>query len=184
MAKGIQNFTNVDTTNPTDYPNGSIKDAPNGVGMNRTTFDDIFQFFSKLCRFNSIAPNNTPDNEANGFQYVEALRATSCSKLVKTFISGLDGDVVTITRAEIIAAFGNTGDFSKGVGDAANLLVDFHISVAVQLTDPLTDWSYHTPDTSTNSGVPVTVDRTTGDIDISLDLQPSDDANVRVTIIG
>lgn len=184
MAKGIQNFTNVDTTNPTDYPNGSIKDAPNGVAMNRTTFDDIFQFFSKLCRFNSITPNNTPDNEANGFQYVEALRATSCSKFTKTFVSGLDGDIVTITRAEMVAAFGNSGDFSLGVGAANNVLVDFHISVAYQFTDGgLTDWTVINPAVST-SGAIVSVDRTTGDIDITLSLAPSDDVNVRVTVIG
>jgi hypothetical protein len=130
----------------------------------------------------SISPNNTPDNEANGFQYVDALRAAVCSKFIKTFVSDLDGDVVTITGAEISSAFG-TSDFSVGVGDTVNPLVDFHISVAIQAFGS-GDWTIHTPDNASNSTMVTSVDPASGDIDITLGLSPASGSNVRVTLIG
>jgi hypothetical protein len=147
------------------------------------TNGDIQIFFDKLLRLAGITPNGLPDNETNEYQLVKALRSAVCSKYVKTFVSDLDGDVVSITRAELVAAFGINGDFSKGVGATNNVLVDFHISVAIQVNGS-GDWLIYPANSQSSASIPVSVDSSTGDIEISLDLAPTTNSNVRVVIIG
>ena len=66
MAKGIQNYPNINTTDPTAYPNGIIKDTPNGTPVNVVTNADIHSTLDKLLRYQGANANNTPDNETNG----------------------------------------------------------------------------------------------------------------------
>lgn len=76
MAIGIGNFTNKDTTDPSNYPNGCVKDDPAGIvgtHLRKETLNDIFLTFDKLLRDAGLTANNTFDNESNGYQYVEAL---------------------------------------------------------------------------------------------------------------
>src|ERR1700761_9500711 len=78
MAIGIQNFPNIDTTDPTNFPNGRIKDDPAGVvgtPVKEETWGDMAIFFDKLMRMAGQTANNTPDNETNGYQYITALRS-------------------------------------------------------------------------------------------------------------
>lgn len=72
------NQPNVDKSDLTNYPNGRIRNndgSGNGTGVNEATKGDIHQFFEKLMRLYDIAPNDLPDNETNGFQLIEALKA-------------------------------------------------------------------------------------------------------------
>ena len=76
MAKGIENYPNIDTTDPTNYPNGNIKDDPAGLigtPINKLTTADIHQTFYRALNRSNITANNTPDNATNGYQYALAL---------------------------------------------------------------------------------------------------------------
>lgn len=75
MAIGIENQDNIIAPDAT-YPNGDIKDRSGstpGTPVNRKVYADIHQFFAKLLRLATITANDTPDNEINGFQYIDAL---------------------------------------------------------------------------------------------------------------
>lgn len=78
MAVGIENFTNIDTSNPTAYPKGNLQDdaaGVNGTPLNVATLGDIFQTFAKLLDAAGITANGTPDNVTNGYQYFDAMQA-------------------------------------------------------------------------------------------------------------
>lgn len=69
---------NVDNSNLVDYPDGRVKDntgAGDGTPVNERVYGDIHQTVSKLMRLYGITPNDLPDNETNGFQIVDAIRA-------------------------------------------------------------------------------------------------------------
>lgn len=87
MAIGLVNYPNRDTTDPTNYPDGRIKDDPAGlVGtpIKESTIGDYVQFFDYLLRSNGITPNNTPDNVTNTYQYIQGLLATVLNNYVVT----------------------------------------------------------------------------------------------------
>lgn len=68
---------NVDNSDLVNYPDGRIRDddgTNNGTGVNRSVYGDLHSAISKLMRLYAITPNGLPDNETNGFQYIEALR--------------------------------------------------------------------------------------------------------------
>ena len=74
---GIQNFVNVDATDPTNYPNGALKDDPlgvNGVPLNKDTLNDMELFFDKMMRVAGFTANNLLDNETNGYQTLTAMQ--------------------------------------------------------------------------------------------------------------
>lgn len=69
---------NIDNSNPLIYPNGRIKDntgSGNGTPVNEFVYGDLHEMKDKLMRLYGITPNDLPDNEVNGFQLVDALRA-------------------------------------------------------------------------------------------------------------
>lgn len=77
MARNLQNQQNIV---PPDviYPFGRIKDNPGdntGTPINEALYGDIHQFFAKLFNHSGLTYNNLPDNNTNGFQLWEALRA-------------------------------------------------------------------------------------------------------------
>ena len=77
MARNKANAPNIQA--PTgDYPNGRIRDndgTNNGTPVNEFIYGDIHENIAKLMRRYSISYNNLPDNETNGYQFIEALRA-------------------------------------------------------------------------------------------------------------
>lgn len=78
MAIGIENYTNVDTTDPTNYPLGQIADdttgtAGDGTPVDVDTMGDINQTFYRALAQGGITANALPDNVTNGYQYAEAL---------------------------------------------------------------------------------------------------------------
>src|SRR4051812_40833786 len=75
MARGLQNYTNINAPDAT-YPNGDIKDnagSNNGTPVNRAVYSDIHQTFAKFLREAGITPNGNAENESNGYQYYAAL---------------------------------------------------------------------------------------------------------------
>lgn len=75
MAIGIRNFPNV-TAPGAPYPDGNIIDdngTGNGTPLNVFVHADYHQFFAKLLRDAVITASDQPDNDANGYQYAQAL---------------------------------------------------------------------------------------------------------------
>lgn len=75
MANGLQNYPNIQAPD-SDYPDGNIRDkgiAIAGTGVNALVYGDTHQTLAKLLRLSEITPNALPDNEYNGFQYIQAL---------------------------------------------------------------------------------------------------------------
>lgn len=69
---------NVDNSDLVNFPNGRIKDntgAGDGTAVSERTKGDMHQFFEKVMRLYGITSNELPDNETNGFQLVDAVRA-------------------------------------------------------------------------------------------------------------
>jgi len=71
------NRTDVEKSDLVKYPSGRIKDnsgVGDGTAVNEATKGDFHQMLEKLMRLYAIIPNDLPDNEANGFQLIDALR--------------------------------------------------------------------------------------------------------------
>lgn len=80
MAIGLENYENISPPD-SDYPDGNIKDNTglfDGTPFDKNTYADIHQTFAKLLRLATITPNGLPENEYNGFQYLEAMRKLFC----------------------------------------------------------------------------------------------------------
>lgn len=83
---------NVDNSDLANYPDGRIKDntgSGDGTGVNERVYGDLHSNISKLLRLYGITPNNTPDNETNGYQIIDGLRALSTKN---TIVQNLDKD--------------------------------------------------------------------------------------------
>lgn len=76
--RALNSNPNVDNSDLSNYPDGRVKDntgSGNGTGVNERVYGDLHQAIAKLMRLYGIIPSGLPDNEANGFQIVEALKA-------------------------------------------------------------------------------------------------------------
>src|SRR3569833_2162937 len=77
MAIGIQHLTNIDTSTPSLFPNGCIKNDTglgDGTPADKLAVNDFYFFFDKLLRLAGITASNTFDSES-GAQYIDALTA-------------------------------------------------------------------------------------------------------------
>lgn len=76
MARGLQNYPGVSAPD-SDYPNGNIVDGATPVTAE--VYSDMHQTLAKVMRETGpdvgTSPNGLPENEYNGFQYVELLMA-------------------------------------------------------------------------------------------------------------
>lgn len=80
MARKITDYNGQITAPDSDYPDGRIKDSTgfnDGTFYDETAYGDIQQFFMKLMRLAGITHNGNPDNETNGFQFIESLFKTT-----------------------------------------------------------------------------------------------------------
>jgi len=71
-----KNQSNIDLSDATNYPNGRIKNntgGGDGTPINEEVYGDFHEMKDKLMRLAGIAHNNLPDNELNGYQFIEAL---------------------------------------------------------------------------------------------------------------
>lgn len=78
MARDKKFAPNIDNSSPSVYPNGKIQDntgSGNGTPVNNYIYSDLHEMKDKLMRLYGLDYNGLPDNETNGFQLVDALRA-------------------------------------------------------------------------------------------------------------
>lgn len=98
MARNKANQVNIDNSDLVNYPNGRIRNndgSGNGTPVNEEVYGDYHEFFAKLLRSANINYNNLPENEQNGYQYVEALkRLTTKNDLVYQITQDVSGLVV------------------------------------------------------------------------------------------
>lgn len=76
MARDKATLNNIDKSDLVKYPNARVKDntgGGDGTPVNEFVYGDLHEFFAKLMRLAGIIYNGLPDNEANGFQLIDAL---------------------------------------------------------------------------------------------------------------
>lgn len=76
--RALNTNPNVDNSDLVNYPNGRVKNntgTGTGTPVNERVYGDYHQTIAKLMRLYGIDPNNLPDNETNGFQIIDAIRA-------------------------------------------------------------------------------------------------------------
>jgi hypothetical protein len=118
-----------------DYPYGDVRNkagATPGTLYNKEFMNDMVQFFERMFAVSGLVANGEFDNATNGFQLFESLMTVIPKKYVKQVSSVFDGDVITITRAEIVAAFGDVTPFhagTMGTSTTAAPKVDFAIQI-------------------------------------------------------
>jgi len=111
---------NIDLSDPSNYLNGRIKDntgAGNGTPVNERVYGDIHQFFAKLMNLAGLSFSGIPENETNGYQYIESIRSLATKNDLNYELSK-SGSVLTlpirlgsVTNNEIIRA---KATFDKG----------------------------------------------------------------------
>jgi hypothetical protein len=81
-----------------NYPNGRIRNntgTGNGTPVNESVYGDIHVNKDKLMDLYGITPNELPDNEANGYQIIEAMRALAGKNDIVTPLT-LDTGVLSV----------------------------------------------------------------------------------------
>lgn len=76
MARDKATVNNIDKSDLVKYPNARVKDntgSGDGTPVNELVYGDLHEFFAKLMRLAGILYNGLPDNEANGYQLIDAL---------------------------------------------------------------------------------------------------------------
>jgi hypothetical protein len=88
----------IDNSDPSNYLNGRIKDntgAGGGTPVNERVYGDIHQFFAKLMNLAGLGFTGLPENEINGYQYIESLRNLATKNDLSYNLSK-DGSVLTL----------------------------------------------------------------------------------------
>ena len=77
MARNKATLQNIDLSDPSNYLNGRIKDntgSGDGPPVNERVYGDFHQLVAKLMNLSGLAFNNLPENETNGYQFIDSLR--------------------------------------------------------------------------------------------------------------
>jgi len=77
MARNKATLQNIDLSDPSDYLNGRIKDntgSGDGTPVNERVYGDFHQLVAKLMNLSGLSFNNLPENETNGYQFIDSLR--------------------------------------------------------------------------------------------------------------
>lgn len=85
---------NVDNSDIANYPDGRVKDntgSGDGTPVNERVYGDLHSNISKLLRLYGITPNDLPDNETNGYQIIDGLRALSTKNTIVQNLSSESG---------------------------------------------------------------------------------------------
>lgn len=78
MARNKALQPNIDGSDLIGFPDKRIQDndgSSNGTPINEKVYGDMHEYFAKLMRLYGYTFNELPDNETNGYQYINALRA-------------------------------------------------------------------------------------------------------------
>ena len=111
---------NIDLSDPSNYLNGRIKDntgSGDGTPVNERVYGDFHQLFAKLMNLSGLSFNNLPENETNGYQFIDSLRSLATKNDLNYELSK-SGSVLTlpirlgkVTNNEIFRA---KATFNKG----------------------------------------------------------------------
>lgn len=119
MARSLSGKPNV-TAPGGDYPLGRIKDdsgAGDGTPVNELVYGDIHQFFAKLMDIAAVAPNELPDNNADGFQLIEALLKRCLSNVdnkgIKTKVFAIGAWDMNISASGTARSFNHNVNYEK-----------------------------------------------------------------------
>jgi len=85
MARILANKTNV-IAPAAPFPFGRIKDdtgSNDGTPVDEDVYGDVHQFFEKLLDIVGITANDLPENDTNGFEWIEALKAVDSDTVRK-----------------------------------------------------------------------------------------------------
>ena len=120
MARNKATLVNIDLSDPSNYLNGRIKDntgSGDGTPVNERVYGDFHQLVAKLMNLAGLSFNDLPENEANGYQFIDSLRNLA-SKNDLNYNLGKEGSILTlpirlgsVTNNEIIRA---KATFDKG----------------------------------------------------------------------
>jgi len=120
MARNKATLQNIDLSDPSNYLNGRIKDntgSGDGTPVNERVYGDFHQLFAKLMNLSGLAFNNLPENETNGYQFIDSLRSLATKNDLNYELSK-SGSVLTlpirlgkVTNNEIFRA---KATFNKG----------------------------------------------------------------------
>lgn len=73
MGRKVTDFNGTIVAPGSPYQYGQIKNDPNGTAVDQTSNGDMIQFFQRLSDFWNITLNSLPDNDVNGYQFIQAL---------------------------------------------------------------------------------------------------------------
>jgi|AntRauTorckE5430_2_1112549.scaffolds.fasta_scaffold06304_2 hypothetical protein len=120
MARDKATLQNIDNSDPANYLNGRIKDntgAGGGTPVNERVYGDFHQLVAKLMNLAGLDFNNLPENETNGYQFIDSLRSLA-TKNDLIYDLGKSGSILTlpvrlgrVVNSEIIRA---KAGFDKG----------------------------------------------------------------------
>ena len=113
-------LTNIDNSDLANYPDGRIQNntgAGNGTPVNEFVKGDLHEFFDKCLRLYGISHNGLPDNETNGYQTIDAVRALASKNdflLTLTDVSGVITVGVKLGKLLNNESFITKASFDKG----------------------------------------------------------------------
>ena len=120
MARNKATLVNIDLSDPSNYLNGRIKDntgSGDGTPVNERVYGDFHQLVAKLMNLAGLSFNNLPENETNGYQFIESLRSLATKNDLNYDLSK-SGSILTlpirlnkVTENEILRA---KAGFDKG----------------------------------------------------------------------
>lgn len=115
MAIKLENKTNVDAPS-TDYPYGKIRDNPgdnSGTPLNEMVHQDYVQFFARLLHYGEsslwMTANGLPENQTNGFQYVDQALAIFIREMNANAVAMLATSIVGGVYPAPLVPFGMVG---------------------------------------------------------------------------
>jgi len=98
MARNKATLQNIDLSDPSNYLNGRIKDntgSGDGTPVNERVYGDFHQLFAKLMNLSGLSFNNLPENETNGYQFIDSLRSLATKNDLNYELSK-SGSVLTL----------------------------------------------------------------------------------------
>ncbi len=107
MATNKALVTNIDNSDPGNYPNGRLRDnsgAGDGTPVNRLVYSDLHEFFAKLMRMAAITYNGVPDSEGTGYQLVDAAIALAGKNDFITSLGSAGGNVTVPLKFSTLKA--------------------------------------------------------------------------------
>lgn len=102
--------TDTDKSNLIANPDGAIKDntgVGDGTAVDRAVYNDIYQTFLKIKRLYGVVPNGLPDNEINGFQYVQAFIGLASKNDYLQSLTLVSG----VLRTQVKMSFMQSGEY-------------------------------------------------------------------------